>query len=577
MNLNQLAKKLFPAFIERAGNVKPCRLFLSASDMKTRAITRHAVADNPVDAWTVALEKLSEAFGAKKPFILRADWVIERRMGTWADCLNLLGKTRRNYFRFGIAFDSDYNIAITEGELNGNALLYKDGKEGSANCVLRPERFNEYCQTRFNRAMPVLDKSSPIEIFATTGAFVSEEEQKPLPITGTGLATGIREVSHIDSETILKMVRSGARFLASQVQKSGKFVYGLYPCFNRIVPGYNTLRHFSSSFAMLDVYETYRMGEVKIGGAINKAIKYGVEHFIKYRTLPDGSEAAYVYEPDTNEIKLGALGVILVMFIKHAKLMKTKKYYPLMNALARGIYTMQKQDGSFVHVLNADDFTVKEEFRIVYYDGEAVFGMMKLYSLTHEETLLKASQVAFKRFIATDHWKNHDHWLSYSINELTLYSPDREYFEFGINNFLDFLPFIYHRDTQFPTLLELMMAADAMLERLKTMPEMADLLERVPLDDFYAAMEARAKNLLNGYFYPELAMFFQKPESIVGSFFIRHHAFRVRIDDVEHFLSALTAYRRYLARRTHDPQPSKELLEGKAEGSGLFNIQAGKE
>ena len=576
MNLNQLAKKLFPAFIEGTKNLKPCRLFLSASDMKTRAVVRHAVSDNPADAWTFALEELKEAFGSKKPFILRADWVIESQVMTWENCLKLIGTTRRNYFRFGIAFDSDYNVAITESELNGYAILYKDGKDGSGRGIFRAERCNEYCQTRFNRDMPKLEKSNPVEVFKTGGAFVSEEDQKPLSLLTDGLETGHRYISHTDSDTILKMVRSGARFLAGEVQKSGKFIYGHWPCFDKNVPKYNTLRHFSSSFAMLDVYETYRMGEMKIGAAINKAIKYGVEHFIKYRTLPDGSEAAYIYETEEKEIKLGALGVILVMFIKHAKLMKTKKYYPLMNALARAIYTMQKPDGSFVHVLNSDDFSVKEEFRIVYYDGEAVFGMMKLYSLTHDETLLRASQLAFQRFIATDHWKNHDHWLSYSINELTLYSPDREYFEFGINNFLDFLPFIYHRDTQFPTLLELMMAADSMLERLKTMPEMADLLARVPLDDFYAAMEARAKNLLNGYFYPELAMFFQKPESIVGSFFIRHQAFRVRIDDVEHFLSALTAYRRYLARRDHNPQPSKELLEGKAEGSGLFNIQAGK-
>ena len=331
MNLNQLAKKLFPAFIERTENVKPCRLFLSVSDMKTRAITRHAVADNPADAWTFALEKLTEAFGTKKPFILRADWVIESQAGTWTDCLKLIEKTRRNYFRFGIAFDLNYDIAITEGEINGNALLYKDGKDGSANCVFRPERCNEYCKTRFNRDMPKLEPSSIVEIFKTAGVFVSEEEQTPLPIISEGLATGHREVSHIDSDTILKMVRSGARYLASQVQKSGKFVYGLWPCFNKVVPNYNTLRHFSSAFAMLDVYETYRMGEIKIGTAINKAIKYGVEHFIKYRTLPDGSEAAYIYEPDSKEIKLGALGVILVMFIKHAQLMKTKKYYPLMN------------------------------------------------------------------------------------------------------------------------------------------------------------------------------------------------------------------------------------------------------
>ncbi len=574
MNLNQSARKLFPAFIQSTENLKPCRVFLSASDMKTRAVTRHAVADNPADAWNAALEKLKVAFGSKKLFILRADWVIETQSVTFEEFIRRVEKTRRNYFRHGLALDN-FKIAFTESEINGNALLFKDGKEGSGNGIFRPDRFEEYCKIRFDCSFPVLEPSDFVEIFTTAGVFISEEEPKPLPINANGIAAGHRAISHLDSEIILNLARSGARYLARQVQPSGRFIYGHWPCFDKNVPNYNTLRHFSSIFAMLDVYSTYRMGEMKIGGAITRAIKYGVKNFIKYRTLPDGTEAAYVYEPDANEIKLGALGLMLIMLVKHAELMKTKKYYPLMESVARAIFTMQKTDGSFVHVLNANDFSVKEEFRIVYYDGEAIFGLMRLYSINHDELLLQASERAFKKFIDSDHWKNHDHWLSYSVNELTLYKPAREYFEFGINNFLGFLPFIYHRDTQFPTLLELMMAADSMLERMKTMPELADLLAKVPLEDFYSALEARAKNMMSGFFYPELAMFFKRPESIVGGFFIRHHGFRVRIDDVEHFLSGFVAYRRYLARRTHEPQPSEKLLNGKAEGTGLFNIQIG--
>lgn len=547
MSLKELSEKLYPAFAEKFASGKPCRLFLSASSMKERATVCNVVCDTPEEAWATALTALKDALDKKnivKPSILRADWITSSETLTWSGCLKKIKSVRRNWFRKGIAFDKDYRLAFTEQELNANLILY-DEKQEKPNGDFRPDRAETYCRQRFGCSFPQLAETDEVEIFETEGVFFQSGTDAPLTITGKGENAGRRDTPKGDSEFFLKLARTGGNYLAQQCNKKGRFIYGLYPCDDTIVPSYNSMRHFSTLFSMIDVYSTYgKMGNVTLGKAISRALEYGIKTFVRYKKMPDGSEAAYL--EDRKQLKLGANGVVILALARWSELQHTKKYIPLMRAMARGIFSMQKPDGSFTHVLNAADYTVKDEFRTPYYDGEAVFGMLRLYAITKDEELLTASERAFKWFIATNYWKNYDHWLSYAVNELTIYKPEAKYFEFGLNNCLPYLSFIRDRDTYWPTLLELIMAAYNMLRRMESMPEMDDLLERVDWKVFHTALNTRAERMLNGYFWAETAMYFQNPERIVGSFCIRHHAFRVRIDDVQHYLSGFIAYSKYL-------------------------------
>jgi hypothetical protein len=216
-----------------------------------------------------------------------------------------------------------------------------------------------------------------------------------------------------------------------------------------------------------------------------------------------------------------------------------------------------QQTGAFVHVLEYPSLELKEERRTIYYDGEAVFGLLRLYDLSRDPRLLSSVQRAMDHFIAAEHWKAHDHWLGYAITEFTQYVVCERYFLFGIRNVREHLDFVLTRLTAYPTLLELMMAAQNMIERMQQKRELRELLHReLDLPKFEDALRYRAHYLLNGYFFPELAMFFKAPEKMLGSFFIRHYGFRVRIDDVQHYLSAYAAYWRLLSTQSSCGTPS---------------------
>lgn len=550
-------------------------LFFSVSDRKERANVVHVSGETFDAVWNqgiVKLRRLLDKHKLKEGW-LRIDWVTHVEAMNWDELNNRLQDTKRNYFRYGLAFDNTLKQAFLEQELNANAMLYRGGD--IANAQLNEKNFANYATSRYGKKAAFdFSPQAPVYALSTEGVFCDTSGVCHL-LAGPGPNAGRRELPSLDMNQVSCLIETSSLYLAGQVKKTGEFFYGWHPCFDRKIRTYNTLRHVSSTYAMIEAWEV--TGDKTLKAAIDRSVSYFTRTLIKTYTLSDNQTVAYLTDTG-DEIKLGGSAVCLLALVKYCEATGTRDYLPLLEQLALGIVHMQDAaSGRFDHVLNARDLSVKESFRIIYYDGEAAFGLMRLYGLTQDSRWLTAVEKAFDYFIANKHWKAHDHWLSYCVNELTRYKPEAKYFRFGIQNVSGYLDFVLERITTYPTLLELMMAAEQMLSRLKDMPGMQHLLQNLDGDKFYRALDYRAHYLLNGYFWPEMAMYFRNPARIDGSFFIRHHAFRVRIDDVEHYLSGFVAYRKFLQKedRVFDAVRTSVFADGKPPEFNVNNESLG--
>lgn len=555
-------------------------LFLSLSDGQRRAFVCHASSSSAESAWADCLAKAQALIESKKLELkwLRLDRVTSIAPIQWAALSKELKGIKRNYYRFGLALDPQFKIAFLEQEINGNGLLYLD--KDTVYPKLNLVNFEVYSKRRYGSKTKVsIEPEQTVFQFATEAWFFSDDarlanfplREQPCYLPAPSLAgnaswlnkstlySGRREFDHQNPEHLVGVFTESASYLANQVNEDGSFTYGHFPCFGRLVSSYNNLRHASSLYAMIEAWEFHR--DDFIYSAIKRALYHLTQKIVRLYPQPDGSTLAY--NVDVNgEIKLGANAVTILALVKYTELTGDTQFMDLMTQLALGIQRMQNPEtGGFVHVLNEKDLTLKEPFRIVYYDGEAAFGLMRLYGLTRDPRWLAIVEKAFEYFIANDHWKHHDHWLSYAVNELTIYSDNESYYKFGIQNIAEYLDFILDRETTFPTLLELAMAFQKMVMRIESKPHLQGLLTGIDLPKFQRALHHRASYLLNGFFWPEVAMFFAKPSTILGGFYIRHHSFRVRIDDVEHYLSGLIAYWQLISGqisgKTVLPLPSK--------------------
>ncbi|MCJ0965374.1 poly(glycerol-phosphate) alpha-glucosyltransferase [Mammaliicoccus sciuri] len=508
--------------------------FVSIGNKNQKAVVKVLKSHNNFKRSILKLIQEFRKKSGKKAEWIKIDFVTEVIEIEFNSLKDNLINTRRNYIDYGVSLDNTWNYAFLSEEINANAFVRpsKDKKT----FILSEDNINNYIKKyrgikeKYNHdqyeGQQVLMFYTKGYLIEDTGVFVLDER---------GYTKGLRGVNDLNSE-IDNLIKNSTYFLKNQINEDGKYHYGYFPHFDKNIAFYNNLRHSSSTYALIEGL-VYLEEDITVG---EKAIEYLINNY-----LYEMDDIGHIFDDtkNINEIKLGQNAAFILAvceYLRHNK--NNKNYLDIAQKVARGMETMIKENSKTIHVLNYPDLTVKEYYRIIYYDGEAALALLRLYQIDKDEKWLNIVKKLFEKFIKNDYWKYHDHWLGYCTNELVQIDPQEKYYKFGIQNVSSYLDYIYHRETTFPTFLEMLMSTYHLVEKAKITGYELLVKEYLDEEKFIETIHARANYQRTGYFYPEIAMYFKNPSKILNSFFIKHHGYRVRIDDIEHYLSGYIQY-----------------------------------
>lgn len=493
-------------------------VFLSVSDSKEKAYVTNGIGNTLKEAIDNAKSKMKVNISLYKinPEWVRIDVVNKEEVLKTNDLKeDLFGS--ENEYRKGLSLDKNYDVALLENELNVNKIIDYKNRE------INLENLNKYLNSENKNLKGIDNLPDEFISFSCISYMYDEKEVYRLGIESENY--GRKEEKDLREVRLIEIMENASEYLIDCVDENGKFIYRYNPLDDNTTNTYNILRHEGTVWSMLEVYKITK----------NKELKENIElatKFVVNKSVKDKDEnTSYIIENKNNEIKLGANGIGILMFIEYMETFNTDEYKELVLKLGNGILDMQNEDGSYYHVYMYPDFKKYEEYRTVYYDGEATFALAKLYEYTKDEKYLKAAEKALDYFYENNYEKHKDHWIEYAVNEVTKYNPKKEYFELGLKNVRDNLSTIVNTNYCNPINLELLTVGLEIYDRASKNNIFIDDFD---VEDLISAIYYRADYQLNGLFYKEIAMYFKKPSRIVNSFFTRDDDFRVRIDDVQH-------------------------------------------
>ncbi len=348
-------------------------LFLSYGPKDQRCSVWHSEKTNLEQAKKQLLDFINEQF-AQSPLddYIKIDVAYNLTKQAWKEVEQQVHhQFHNNHYRKGIGFDEYCSVAFLEQEIYGKAIIR--GLSYDKPNFFDETNLNYAVKQKYNAPKPQikLQELQDIWTFDTYAAFY--ENGQFINLASRYDANGIRAISSNKKQHFQSLIEKNSVFLHDQIQENGKFIYGYFSAYDRDIRNYNTVRHCTSVYALLETFEVQSKPEY--WPKIHTAIQYALTNFYKEKDsetsfMIDGKEGEF-------EIKLGANAAAILMLTKYQEITQKNDYQKYAEKLANGILKLIDSNGSTTHVLNYPDYDLKEKFRIIYYDGEAALALLR--------------------------------------------------------------------------------------------------------------------------------------------------------------------------------------------------------
>lgn len=438
---------------------------------------------------------------------IKIDKINNEEKVNYSELCNIIKRTNYNDFNYSISL-SNNKINILKEEL----FIYKIIDYSSNNININ--NLNNYLiEKGYKYKFNIYDN---ITIINTSSLFYNKNKNK-----------FEKEDNKLDT-----IISNGINRLIAMEEDNGKFIYGYNIMEGYEFTNYNILRHSGTIWSMIKYYQIKPNELLK--NKIDTAIKYLISNIIVK------NNNAYVVENKTNEIKLGGNALALITLSEYLNIFNNDEYFELAKKLATGIISMQNNDGSFKHVLNLDG-SIKENFRTVYYDGEATLALLKFYQVSNDITYFSHSQIAIDYFILNNYNRYHDHWISYTMIEYLKYDSSDKYISFALNNY-NLNKDRFNTNSFSPTKLELLTTIYKTYYELKEKNISNNTILDFNIIELKENINKELNILLSFYLTNSLSIYYKNPDKIVGGFYNLNNNYRMRIDDIQHSVLGIMNY-----------------------------------